>query len=123
MTLAAGLGSRFRRPLTDRELDSVRTAARRDGPADGLHELWTLILRDAEGVTWDEAVDRGLKFTPSDYAIPYEQARDVLETLKENQPRSLRVGVSVEWLNIGPASYEPTDWPGDETASAVSCLR
>lgn len=98
---------RFRRALTARELSAIEQAMRQEGGAAGFKALWSVILTEAEGVTWEEAVARGLRFRPADYAIPSAQADQLLTLMTTHRgPSDKPINASMTWLNEGPASFE-----------------
>ena len=107
-TSEASVGSRFRRALTAQEMSEITHVMVTEGGAAGFREMWSRILLEAEGVTWAEAVERGLKFHPSDYALPTAQAVDLRALMTVHRGRDdTEVNVSMTWFNDGPASYEP----------------
>lgn len=100
-------GYRFRRPLSGEEMREVERRMRSDGAAAGFRALWDVILLEAEGVTWDDAVAQGLKFYPGDFAIPLAQANELQTLMTKYRGRNDKpMNVSMTWLNNGPASYE-----------------
>lgn len=110
-----GVGFRFRRPLTDAELDAITAAAKRRGKDGGLdgafRATWDILLGEAEGVTMDEASARGLKFHPAEYAIPQSQSEILLRLWRRHRGPRYRKESSVGmlWLNMGPGSYPDDD--------------
>ena len=106
-----GVGFRFRRPLTDVELDAIIDAAKRPGKDGGLdgafRATWDILLTEAEGVTMAEATEQGLKFLPAEYAIPESQREVLLGIwLRHRGPRYRKQSaVGMLWMNMGPGSY------------------
>jgi len=108
------VGHRFRRPLTDAELDAIAAAAKRRGKSGGLNgafrATWDILLGDAEGMTMDEATERGLRFHPAEYANPQSQSEVLLEIwLRHRGPHRKASAVGMLWMDMGPGSY-----PDDE---------
>jgi hypothetical protein len=100
-------GYRFRRPLSAEEMTEVERVMRSNGGAAGFRALWDVILSEAEGVTWDDAVERRLKFRPGDYAVPLAQANELLALMTKHRGRNDKpISVSMTWLSDGPTSYE-----------------
>lgn len=98
---------RFHRPLTDAELAAVLEASGEGGVDSGIPALWDVILREAEGMTWDEAIEQGQRFEPGRYAIPAQQAEAVRHALAQHGADFIKVdtAVAMVWLDVGPASY------------------
>lgn len=98
---------RFHRPLTEAELATVLAASREGGVASGIRALWDVILREAEGMTWKEAVAQGQQFEPGRYAIPTEQPVAVRQALEQHGADFVKVetAVAMAWLDVGPATY------------------
>jgi hypothetical protein len=48
----------------------------------------------------------GRRFHPSEYAIPLDQAIEVLEMLKRYHRHLLPSAVSLMWLDWGPGTYD-----------------
>lgn len=65
-TFEPDTGRRFRRALSTSEMAEIERVIRSEGGAAGFRAIWSLILSEAEGVTWDDAVELGLKFHPSE---------------------------------------------------------
>ena len=112
-----GVGFRFRRSLTDEELERIRSAAKRPGRNGGLdaafRATWDILLGEAEGMTMAQAVDRGLKFHPLEYALPEHQAQQVLSIWVRHRGPRYRIAsaASLLWMSMGPASvpsWSPT---------------
>ena len=108
------VGSRFRRRLTPAELRSIVMAA--DAPPGTAVEaafrtLWDLLLTEAEGVSFADAVERGLRFHPDDYAIPAAQAASLIDLLNQvaGALRGSERSVAMAWLELGPATYDDSD--------------
>jgi hypothetical protein len=103
---------RFRRPLTAAELRSVEAAAAAASPGGAVEAvfraLWDGLLNAAEGVSFAEAAERGLRFHPDDYAIPASQAEHLLGVLNRASEAfgSGERSVSMSWLALGPATYD-----------------
>ena len=106
-----GIGYRFRRPLTPAELDAIMAAARASR-----QKRWTgrslpgdvdILLGEAEGMTMAEASERGLRFHPTEYAIPESQADVLLAIWRRHRgPHYLKDSVvGMLWINMGPGTY------------------
>ena len=110
-----GTGFRFRRPLTDEELETIKAAAKRrtkDGGLDGaFRATWDILLGEAEGMTMAEATERGLTFFPAEYAIPHSQSEIVLGIWRRYRgPRYHKESVvGMLWMDMGPGSYPDED--------------
>lgn len=119
-----GIGYRFRRPLTDDELATIKKAAQRRSKSGGLdgafRATWDILLLDAEGMTMAEASDAGMRFYPAEYAIPERQSTQLLELWKRYRgpryPRESSAGML--WMNMGPGSYP--DEPSPVSSAADS---
>ena len=116
-----GIGYRFRRPLTDAELETITSAAKRRGKDGGLdgafRATWDILLGEAEGLTMDEAIERGLKFHPAEYAIPESQSETLLGIwLRHRGPRYPQ-GVCCRVL---VAKHGPGTYPDDNSDSTRS---
>jgi hypothetical protein len=116
-TVRTGVGARFRRPLTDTELTTVKAWIAVDGGSAGIRALWNLLLWAAEGRPYDKSaavdVDRAA------YAIPTTQARLLIEWLKASPHDLDLIGswrwerqVGYLWTGTGPASYDERPTPG-----------
>ena len=105
---------RFQRRLTDAELATVLAASRQGGVNAGMPALWDVILGEAEGVTWNEAIEQGQQFEPGHYAIPVHQADTVRQALEHSGAGLLKVSdtIALAWLDLGPATYYPAPWLG-----------
>ena len=111
-----GIGFRFRRPLTEDEFERITAAAMQRGRSGGLdgafRATWDILLGDAEGLTMQEASDRGLRFHPAEYAIPESQSDRLLGIWRKHRgpryPRESAAGML--WMSMGPGSYpdDPT---------------
>ena len=104
------VGTRFRRPLTEQELDKIAEIAKWPGETGGLaatfRAIWDVLLGEAEGVTYAEASERGLKFNVAEYAIPESQRGVLLDLLHEVRgPAVKESSVAMLWLDRGPATY------------------
>jgi hypothetical protein len=114
-----GVGARFRRPMTDTELSTVKAWIAVDGAAAGLQMLWKLLLWAADGTTYDDAHE--VTLDRSAYAIPASQAAMLVSWLAAS-PRDVDVHgswrwerqVGYLWAGTGPASYE--DRPSSDVA-------
>lgn len=107
-------GSRFRRALTQDELDRIGDTAKKSGSKAGFDALWDIILLDAEGVTFTEAADEGRKFSVRDYAIPDHQDKQIQQMLsvprsRSNRKRWSRRDTAMGFLFYGPAVYGTDD--------------
>ena len=82
-------------------------ACRDGGVTTGMPALWDVILGEAEGLTWDEAIEQGQRFEPGRYAIPAQQADAVRQALQEHGAdlHNAPYAVAMAWLDIGPATY------------------
>jgi hypothetical protein len=108
---AMGVGARFRRPMTDTELSTVKAWIAVDGALAGLRMLWTLLVWAADGIRYDDTVDATLDHAA--YAIPASQAAMLLSWLAAS-PRDVDVHgawrwerqVGYLWAGTGPASYD-----------------
>lgn len=101
------------RRLTGDEMDHLCALARqgRTGPAAALRQLWDLILRDAEGVSYDEAADQPGKFSVDDYAIDQDQLKRLHEAMlvrRRLNRRDLNL-VAMLWLDQSPPGYGPEE--------------
>ena len=98
---------RFHRPLTHAELAAVLAASRKGGVSAGIPALWDVILLEAEGMTWNEAIEQGQRFEPGRYAIPAEQAEAVRRALERHGADFVKVeaAVALAWLDVGPATF------------------
>lgn len=98
---------RFCRPLTETELAAVIDEAGARGVLAALQALWDLILEDAEGISWAQAVASGRVFDPGDYAIPRAQAGEIQRAMRRHGAAlSRRPDVGMVWLDRGPALYD-----------------
>lgn len=107
-------GTKFRRPLTSAEMARIEAAVRSGGPAEqgpaaGLMKMWDIILGEAEGLTYAVAVASGQGLHPRDYAIPREQAEQLVAMLKGTRSSRVQRSVGLTWRLDGPASYDPED--------------
>lgn len=110
-THPTGVGSRFRRPMTETELGTVKAWIAVDGASEGIRTLWKLLLWAADGTTYDDAHEASLD--RSAYAIPASQAAMLLSWLAAS-PRDVDVHgswrwerqVAFLWAGTGPASYD-----------------
>ena len=107
------VGSRFRRPLTEVELATVRGHITRRGAVAGFDALLDLILLEAEGTTQAQAVRAGQKFHPSDYAIPGDQAALITAWVRSDRMNRRgmradrwRAAVTWLWFQVGPATFD-----------------
>lgn len=116
-TVPSGVGARFRRPLTDTELTTVKAWIAVEGGSAGIRALWNVLRWAADGVTYDarevdNEVDRQA------YAIPTGQAQLLVGWLKAS-PRDLELigtwrwerQVDYLWTGTGPASYDESTAP------------
>lgn len=110
------VGSRFRRPLTDDELERIRSArssSRDDTDAAFIAfvALWDILLGEAEGLTFADArahtAATGERFDIRSYAVPYEQSATIFEILHGDLTGRSSKWVGVLWVDLGPAGYEP----------------
>lgn len=101
------VGSKFRRPLTDEEIAQIKAEKQAD---DAFMKLWDIILTDAEGEGWELAISRGHKYTPSEYAIPRAQEEDLVAWMIKKLPKHKRsMSVHMTFLDMGPATYDPSE--------------
>jgi hypothetical protein len=99
------LGHRFRRPLTEDEFEQITAAAKTGGLNRAVRATWDILLRYAEGVSYDEAVERGLKFYPREYAIPQTQHDRLNEIWTQHRGSASAADVAFAFFSGGPASY------------------
>jgi hypothetical protein len=104
------------RRLTDDEMTMLIRLARdgRTGPGRAMVALWDLILRDAEGINYEDAAATDRLFAVQNYAIASDQARALHDAMMKGRrlPRREVTGFGWLWLNLSPAEYD-VDEPGD----------
>jgi hypothetical protein len=83
---------RFKRPLTDPELDLVKAAAA-IGPAAAIVTFYDVALADEGSCYEDEET-----INPREFSIPRTQT---VEILTASNP-----WIGLDWMNVGPSSYE-----------------
>lgn len=112
---AGSVGARFKRPLTEDEVAKIRAVRRTGGrkaidrAAAAFVALWDVILVAAEGLTYEEAVERNVRFDVRDYAIPQDQAEQIKTILCGRLDSANRMKIITTWLSLGPASIWATD--------------
>ena len=99
-------GGRFRRSLSNEELQTVLTVCRAEGAEAGFQRLWDIILLDSEATTWADALARGLQFEPGAYCIPAAQADVIRQAMAARLGARGKTGVALAWLRFGPGTYQ-----------------
>jgi hypothetical protein len=99
--------------LTDAEMATVLERVEAEGGAAGFITMWDVILTEAEGVTYAEAVEQDTKFDVFAYAIPYEQSEQLTAAMRRARkrrhgasPARWRQQVTWTWFQIGPATFD-----------------
>lgn len=104
-------GSRFRRRLTDDEMDLLRMVTKARGSLGGCRALWDLMLLEAEGCCLTDAETECRRFDVRDYAIPADQDREIQRLLsvppsRASRKRWSRRQTCTTFLMYGPATYD-----------------
>lgn len=111
---------RFRRRLTDAEMDSIAAVVKQSGPAEGFIALWDVILTEAEGTTF-RAADPSSGFDVSLYAIPADQSLLLNQLMSRRAVgRRAKLQVAMTFFALGPAVFDDS---GDDDAGAVRDTR
>lgn len=97
------VGSRFNRALTNDEVAMVLDTLRASGPPAAFIKMWDIILLEAEGMTWEEAITRDLEFHVRDYAIPTAQQDRLRAAMLLRRRRAMRRKIHWSWFQFGPA--------------------
>jgi hypothetical protein len=104
------------RRLTDDEMTMLVRLARdgRTGPGRAMVALWDLILRDAEGISYEDAAATGCVFAVQNYAIAADQSAALHDAVMKRRRLNRRelTGFGMLWLNLSPAEYDAEE-PGD----------
>lgn len=118
---AGRVGWKFHRALTDEELAAVKARIDAEGGAAGFRAMWDVLLTEADGVSYEQAVLAGVRVEPAAYAIPLAQAE--LLTGWMQKARRGRGGASASrwhqqvtwtWFQLGPASFDPPSSPAEQ---------
>lgn len=112
----SSIGTRFRRPLTDEELEQIRSARVSDTDDGGaafnaFTKLWDILLGEAEGLSFAEAeahtAETGERFDIRSYAVPHAQSETIFAILHGDLTGHDSKRLGILWVDLGPASYEP----------------